>query len=68
MANILIWSVDVVDCDNGQMAVITEITKSNTLARYDPSLVDLLLGDVEGNGHGEQGTVHKTNVLDDTSS
>lgn len=64
---ILVWLVDIVDSDNGQMAVIAEITKSNTLARLDANLVDLLLGDVEGNWHGEQGAVRKTHILDDTS-
>lgn len=68
MANILIRSIDIVDRDNGQMAVITEVTKSNTLTRHNVGLIDLLLSDIEGNRHGEQCTVRKTDVLDDTSS
>lgn len=68
MVNILVRLVDVVDRDNGQMAVVTEITKSDAATRYDTDLVDLLLGDIEGNGHGEQGAVRKADVLDNTNS
>lgn len=50
------------------MAVVTEITESNTLTRHDPGLINLLLGDIESNRHGKQGTVCKTDVLNDTSS
>lgn len=68
MANILIRFVDIIDRDYGQMAVITEVTKSNTLAGHNIGLIDLLLSDIEGNRHGEQCTICKTDVFDDTSS
>jgi hypothetical protein len=62
---LLVWLVDIVNGDDGQVAVITEVTKSNTGTWLHTKLLDLLLGDVESNWHGEEVAIGKTVILDD---
>lgn len=63
MGHILVRSVDVIDGDNGQVAVITEVAEGDAFTRLDVELVDLLLGNVEGDGDGEKDTAGEADVL-----
>jgi len=60
---VLVWSIDVVDCEDGEIAVVTKITKDNACRRLDAIVVDILLGDVEADGHGEEVAISETVVL-----
>lgn len=62
----LVGTVDVVDGQDGQVAIITEITQGNAGAGLELVLVDGLLVHVEGNGHGEDIAIGKATVLADT--
>lgn len=59
----LIGTVDVINGQNGQVAVITEVTQSDPSTRLELVLVDHLLANIEGNGHGEDIAIRKTAVL-----
>lgn len=61
--NSLIGAVNVVNGQNSQVAVVTEIAQGNAGASLELVVVDDLLGHVEGNGHGEDMTIGQTAVL-----
>lgn len=50
----LVWFVDIVDGDDGEIAVVTEVTKSNSSAGLDVQFIDLLLVHVQSNWHAEK--------------
>lgn len=62
----LVGAVDVVDGQDGQVAVITEIAQGETRAGLELELADGLLGGVEGDRHGENVAIGKTAVLANT--
>lgn len=62
----LVGAVDVVDGQDGQVAVITEVTQSDAATGLQLQSINLLLGDIEGNGHGEDIAIGKAAVLADT--
>jgi hypothetical protein len=64
----LVGAVDVVNGQDGQVAVITEITQGDARTSLELVLVDGLLGGVEGNGHGEDVAIGKAVVLADTGN
>lgn len=59
--------VDIIDGQDGQVAVITEVAESDARASLQLELVDDLLGGIKGNGHGEKVAIGKTAVLTDTN-
>lgn len=61
--NSLIGAVNIVNGQNGQVAVVTEIAQGNAGASLELVVVDDLLGHVEGNGHGEDIAIGQTAVL-----
>lgn len=63
----LVGLVDIIDGDDGQVAVVTEIAKRDARTGLDADLVDLLLGNVEGDRDGEEGAVGKADVLDNSA-
>lgn len=64
-AHVLVGSVDVVDCDDGQVAVVAEVAQGNPCARLDAKAVYRLLRHVERDGHGEEGAICEAAVGDD---
>lgn len=62
--NLLVGLVDILNGEDSQTAVISQIAQSDLVAGLDAQLVDLLLVDIEGDGHGEEGAIGQTEVLD----
>ncbi len=67
-ADILVGLVHILDGDDGQVLVVSEITQRDAGAGLHPKLVDGLLGHVEGNRYAEEHAVGKTVFLDDAVS
>lgn len=65
-ANSLIGLVDVLDGQDGEVAVITEVPQSHPLAGRQAELVDLRLVQVEGDGHGEEKAVRQAVLLNNS--
>ena len=65
-ANVLVGLVDVFDCDDGKIPVITEIAESKSRTGLDANFFYCLLGQIEGNGNAEEGSIGKADVGDDT--
>lgn len=61
----LVGAVDVVNGQDGQVAVITEVTQGDARTSLELVVADGLLGGVEGDGHGEDVAIGKTAVLAD---
>lgn len=61
----LVRAVDVVNGQNGQVAVVTEVTQGDAGTGLELVLVDDLLANIEGDGHGENVAIGKTAVLAD---
>ena len=57
--NSLIGAVDVVNGQDGQVAVVTEVTQGNTGTSLELVLADNLLAGIEGDGHGEDVAIGK---------
>lgn len=64
--NSLVGAVDVVDGQNGQVAVVTEVTQGDAATGLQLQSIDFLLGNVEGDGHGEDIAIGKAVVSNDT--
>lgn len=64
--NSLVGAVDVVNGQDGQVTVVTEVTQSDASTSLELLLVDELLGSIEGDGHGENIAIGKAVVLTDT--
>lgn len=67
-SGVLVRPVDIVDCDDGKVAIVAEVTKRNSGACLYPELVYALLRHVEGDGHGEEGAICETAVGNDTGN
>ena len=63
---LLVGAVDVVDSNDGQVAVISEVTEGDTGTRLCLDFVNCLLEDIKTDGHGEKVAVDKTVVVDHT--
>lgn len=61
--NLLVGLVDVVDGEDGQAAVVSQIAQSDPGAGLEAQLVNLLLVDIQGDGHGEEGAIGQTEGL-----
>lgn len=62
----LVRLVNVLNGQNGQIAVVTEVTQSDPLAGSQTQVVDLSLGQVESDGHGEENAIFQAVLLDDS--
>lgn len=62
----LVRAVDVINGENGEIPVISEVAQGNTRAGLQGVLADGLLGDVQGDGHGEEVSVGQTDIFADT--
>lgn len=64
--NSLVGTVDIVNGQDGQVAVVTEVTQGDTSTSLELLLVDELLGGIESDGHGEDIAIGKAVVLNNT--
>jgi hypothetical protein len=62
---LLVGPVNVLDGQDGEGAVVTEIAQGDTSTGLDAEVVDGLLGHVQVDGHAEEVAVNETVVLDD---
>lgn len=62
----LVGAVDIVNGEDSQVAVVTEVTQGNTGTSLKLQGIDLLLGDIEGDRHGENIAISQTAVFTDT--
>ncbi len=65
--NALVRLVNVLDREDGQVAVVSEVAQGNAGARLEAELVDGFLPHIKGNGHAEEHAIGKAVVLDDTA-
>lgn len=63
---LLVGSVDILDSQDGEVVVVAGVAEGNSGTGLDGKGVDLLLVDVEGDGHAEKQTAGETVILDDT--
>lgn len=66
--SLLVSLVDVLDGEDGQTAVVSQIAQRDSGAGLDAELVNLLLVDIQSDGHGEEGAIGQTEGLNDTIS
>jgi hypothetical protein len=64
----LVGPVDILDSQDADVAVVTVVAESDTGAGLDAHALDLLLGKVEVDGHGEEVAVGETVVLADAEA
>lgn len=64
--NLLVGLVDVVNGEDGQVAVVTEIAKGNSSTGLEAEIGDQFFGGVEGDGHGEEVAIGEAVVCDDS--
>jgi hypothetical protein len=63
---ILVGLVDVVDCDDSQVAVVAEIAQGNASTGLDAVLFYRLFREIEGNGNTEEVPVCESQLVDNT--
>lgn len=63
---LLVGAVDVVDSDDGQVAVVSEVTEGDAGTGLCLDFVNRLLEDIKTDGHREQVAVDETVVVDHT--
>jgi hypothetical protein len=63
---LLVWLVDIVDVQNSEVAVVAAVAECDASAGLDTKSVDVLLGQIQANGHREQVAICETVVLHDT--
>lgn len=66
MGELLVRTVDIVNGQNGQVPVISEVTQGDTRTGLEVIIGDGLLGDIEGDGHGEEVSISQTDIFTDT--
>jgi hypothetical protein len=59
----LVRSVDVLDSQDSEVSVVTEVAEGNASTSLEAELVDISLVDIEVDGHGEESSISKTVVL-----
>lgn len=63
---LLVWFVYILDGQDGQIPVISEVAQRNLRAGLDGELINLCLVDVEGDGHAEEQAILEAVLLDDS--
>jgi hypothetical protein len=62
---LLVGPVDVVDGKDNDVAVVTGVAESDAVAGLEVQTLDLVLGEIEVDGHGEEVAIGETVVLAD---
>lgn len=65
--NSLVRAIDIVNGQNGQIAIVPEIAKGNARARLDLSLGDKFLRNIQCDRHGEDVAIGETAVGDNSN-
>lgn len=65
---VLVGAVDILNGENGKVAVVARVAQGDAGTSLETKVVNLLLVDVEGDGHAKEHAASKTVVLDDTLS
>lgn len=63
--NILVRLVNIIDRQDGEIAVVAEIAQGDAGAGLEAEFGDGFLGHIEGDGHGEEEAGSETVLLDD---
>ena len=64
----LVWLVDIIDGNDSEIAVVAEVTKSNSSSWLDAHFINRLFGEVEANWHGEEVAIGEAVILDNAAS
>lgn len=65
--DILVRTVDIVNGQNGQVTVISEVAQGDPGTSLEVAIGNGLLRDIEGDGHGEEVSIGQTAVFADTA-
>ena len=65
--NTLVRLVDIVDCDNGKVAVVTEVSEGCSRAGFQACFVDGYLGYVEAYWHAPETAICQADIRDDST-
>ena len=65
---VLVGAVDVLNSEDGKVAVVARVAQGDARTSLEAEGINLLLVDIEGDGHAEEQAASKTVVLDDTLS
>lgn len=63
MPGLLVRAIDILDGEDGQVAVISQIAESDLGTRLDAKVVNLLLVHVQRDRHTEEGAIGKAESL-----
>jgi hypothetical protein len=63
---VLVWLVDVLDRDDGQVAVVSEVSERNASTRLHTELVNSLLRCIKCDGNAEEVAIREPAVADDS--
>lgn len=66
--NSLVGLVDILDGQDSEVAVVAEVSQSDPLTGLEAELTDLVLGQVQGDGHGKKDAIGQAVLFDDTVS
>jgi hypothetical protein len=64
----LVWLVDVLDREDGQVAVVAEIAQGDAAAGLEAQFLDLVAGEVECDGYAEEGAACEAVLLNDSGA
>lgn len=64
--NVLVGLVDILDSDDGEVTVVSEVTESNASTRLRTGFLDNLLADIKVDGHGEKVAICEAVVVANT--
>lgn len=65
---VLVGAVDILNGEDGKVAVVARVAQGNARTSLQAEVVNLLLVDIEGDGHAKEEAASKPVVLDDTLS
>jgi hypothetical protein len=63
----LVVRVDVLDGEDGEDGLVPRVSESDSGARLEGEVVNVGLGDVEGDGHGEEGSGGESEGVSDAT-
>lgn len=61
--NSLVRAVDIVNGQDGQIAIVSEVAQGDAGAGLELAFVDNGLGHIQGDGHGEEVAVSETDIF-----
>lgn len=64
--NSLVRAVDIVNGEDGQIAIVSEVSRGDAGAGLELAFIDNGLGHVQGDGHGEEVAVGETDIFANT--